>query len=844
MTKNVIFRVVFLSLSMLLIAGVSHGQATNSSWNGGTGTWNTAGNWTPNTVPNNGGSTYNVTIDSGGSDVVTLNISPTINLLNLGGASGGSAFLEDASGSPETLAITGALTIGATGELLLQYGSTATAASATNAGSIVLQGGSSLTVSGNLSNSNFVGTDYYGGSSTSSLTVTGTFTNNAGAGFYVGANDGSTDVDSVGTLVNNGLLNIGTGATLKLTNQPNGVTDVGAGSHIQLLGTLKAGSNNGLVNLASIEGELQLENGQSLTLTPATLTLSSTGFLDIQANSSVTATNITNSGTVATDYYGGGTTSSLTVTGTFTNNAGAGFYVGANDGSTDVDSVGTLVNNGLLNIGEGATLALTKVGGTSTNTGTIHVGDGSGAGTLKIEGNTTLTGTTGKVILSNYAGNIIGGTGTFTNEKNTIEGSGNIGNGTMGLNNQGTIDADQSVPLIIQASGTVSNSLTMEASAGSILQLDAGSYSQTSTGNILATGTNATVDLESGVAITGGKLTMTGTTADIDLVGTSPTLTLSGVSISGTGALELGDGSTTTLIGTITNTGTVDLNSTGDTTTLNIGANSVILSGTGKIILASNGKGVITGASGGVLHNGNTIEGPGNIGDGVIGVVNTGIIETVAKQTGETEIDAGTLGFSNQGTVEAVASTTIYIDNTANQFLNYNSGTGTLTGGTYIVDGTLNVDGLNITTDAANITVSGTAAKFTNLTTGKSALTNLATIAAGGTLDLISQTFDTVGNFTNNGTLDVGASSKFVVLAADTLTNFSGNTLTGGVYNITGTLEFTGANIVNNDASITLTGTKALIENSTNSANALAGFANNEAGATFDCRTHDGLQLI
>jgi hypothetical protein len=120
--KSLTSRIAFVCLAVLLIASAAFSQ-TNSSWSGGTGTWNTAGSWTPSGVPNNGGGhTYNVTIDSGGADVVTLNISPTINLLNLGAASGGSAELEDASGSPETLTVTGALAVGATGELNLEYG--------------------------------------------------------------------------------------------------------------------------------------------------------------------------------------------------------------------------------------------------------------------------------------------------------------------------------------------------------------------------------------------------------------------------------------------------------------------------------------------------------------------------------------------------------------------------------------------------------------------------------------------------------------------------------------------------------------------------------------------------
>jgi len=54
--------------------------------------------------------------------------------------------------------------------------------------------------------------------------------------------------------------------------------------------------------------------------------------------------------------------------------------------------------------------------------------------------------------------------------------------------------------------------------------------------------------------------------------------------------------------------------------------------------------------------------------------------------------------------------------------------------------------------------------------------------------------FTTTGNLTNNGALTVGAADSFVVNG--NLTNFSGTTLTGGGYNISGALQFNGANIV------------------------------------------------
>jgi hypothetical protein len=96
----------------------------NSSWNGGTGTWNTPSDWTPAGVPNNsGGTTYDVTIDSGGTDAVTLNMQAAISSLVLGGTTGSSS-LTNLSGNAETLEVTGATTINSTGSLAFGNAST------------------------------------------------------------------------------------------------------------------------------------------------------------------------------------------------------------------------------------------------------------------------------------------------------------------------------------------------------------------------------------------------------------------------------------------------------------------------------------------------------------------------------------------------------------------------------------------------------------------------------------------------------------------------------------------------------------------------------------------------
>ena len=90
------------------------------------------------------------------------------------------------------------------------------------------------------------------------FTLSGTFTNNASGQFIVGNDNNTSDVANVGTLSNSGYVYIGTGATLNLTNQASGITDVVSGSRLQVAGTFKAGANSALAHLNSIEGELDL----------------------------------------------------------------------------------------------------------------------------------------------------------------------------------------------------------------------------------------------------------------------------------------------------------------------------------------------------------------------------------------------------------------------------------------------------------------------------------------------------------------------------------------------------------------------------------------------------------
>ena len=170
--------------------------------------------------------------------------------------------------------------------------------------------------------------------------------------------------------------------------------------------------------------------------------------------------------------------------------------------STAVDPIigaltGTL--SGTHSVANGTTLSIT---GTVNNTGTIALNAAGSGADLAIVGAATLTGA-GKVTLSNNIGNVIGSNGvaaTLTNVNNTISGAGTIGDSHLTLNNQGTINANGSLALVIATgSNSVTNSGTLEATSAGGLDINSNvSNSKT----IEALGTNAKVVIESQITDT------------------------------------------------------------------------------------------------------------------------------------------------------------------------------------------------------------------------------------------------------------------------------------------------------------------------------------------------------
>ena len=154
----------------------------------------------------------------------------------------------------------------------------------------------------------------------------------------------------------------------------------------------------------------------------------------------------------------------------FINNGGAVTMTNGLNSSTPIDNL-TVSSSSSLAIAVGNNLTIT--GSTLANAGAITL-NSTGIATYIVIGapSVTLSGG-GTITMSNDAGNFIVGsatTNTLTNEE-TIRGAGSIGGGngstSLTLVNSGTIDANQSAGMTIQANGGTTNTGTLESTAGS-----------------------------------------------------------------------------------------------------------------------------------------------------------------------------------------------------------------------------------------------------------------------------------------------------------------------------------------------------------------------------------------
>jgi hypothetical protein len=122
------------------------------------------------------------------------------------------------------------------------------------------------------------------------------------------------------------------------------------------------------------------------------------------------------------------------------------------------------------------------------------------------------------------------------------------------------------------------------------------------------------------------------------------------------GNMTIGDGAVLPLSGVVNNTGTIELNSAGSGTDLQLIEHGVTLEGAGQVILTDNVENAISGTSADVTLTNvdNIISGAGQIGAGQLTLINEGTIDATGANS--LTIDTGANVLANSGTLEATGS--------------------------------------------------------------------------------------------------------------------------------------------------------------------------------------------
>ncbi|WP_426442478.1 DUF4347 domain-containing protein [Bradyrhizobium genosp. P] len=234
-----------------------------------------------------------------------------------------------------------------------------------------------------------------------------------------------------------------------------------------------------------------------------------------------------------------------------------------------------------------------------------------------------------------------------------------------------------------------------------------------------------------------------------------------------TGAMTVSDGAILPLGGTIDNTGTIALNSTGDETDLEIIVQGVTLQGGGQVTLSDNSQNVIFGgAAGATLTNvDNTISGAGQLGQGQMTLVNEGTIDATGANA--LIIDTGSNIIANSGTLEATGGGGLIVNSAVD-----NSGSLSANGGNLTLEGAVTGNGTATISGAATLEFGAASAEA-------------ASFAAGATgtlkLDQSSSFTGSVSGFTSGDALDL----TDIAFGANSTLGYAANTNgTGGTLSI------------------------------------------------------------
>ncbi len=554
-------------------------------------------------------------------------------------------------------------------------------------------------------------------------------------------------------------------------------------------------------------------------------------------------------------------------------NSGENILINLTTAATDVDQSFTIGTLTLSNAGDSATIlngVTLAMEGNISNAGTITLANGavlnefgttintiSNSGTIALNssGSTTelMVGSTaggqtitlsggGRLTMSNNVNNVITGateSDTLFN-KGTISGAGQIGAVQLTLANSGTINANASAGMTIDAAGGVTNTGTIEATGGATLRLlnmGGETLGIINTGGTITA--NSSTLIVSGTTINGGAVTLTGAatlqmggstiqggtltnsaTGTIEIEASSNTLggtienpaggtikidhaallalagnisnqgtiddsgglTLAG-NLSNAGTINILDGGYLGLASDISNASTINLASVGDATELAVDAD-ITLSG-GKLTMSNNANNVIfAGVGWGVtLTNEETISGAGQIGAPAVGagpltLVNSGTINANAS-AGMTIETLG--GLTNTGTIEATGGATLQLLDMGPQEFTQPI---VNTGGTISANAsTLSLTSTTILGGAVTLTGASTLQMNDSMIQGATLTTSTTGIieSVGGTSIIDASTV----NFHNTGTLETNGGDLTIEGPGTTFftnDNQTTGTLTGGTY--------------------------------------------------------------
>lgn len=510
--------------------------------------------------------------------------------------------MEATSGA--TLVLSGTTIANAGGKLSAATGTLQVSNSTINGGTVTLTGASNL----QLSNGTIHGGSTVTGSSTATIEALG-YTNNTLGGTINNPAGGVVKLDNAAVLnLENG--SYPTLGTVNLNSTGNN-TELVVNGGVTLSGGSVTMSNNAqnyvfgaaagdtLTNQETIQGAGHIGNGNMTLVNSGTINANQSAGMTIATNGGTTNTgtieavsgaSLAFSGTTVANR--GGTISANGSVLQLTNsvvNGGTVTLTGASDlqlstgtihgGSTlnnsptgtiealgyTTSTLGGTINNpagGLVKLDNAAVLNIEN--GTYPSLGTVNLNSTGNYTELLINGGVTLSG--GTVTLSNNPNNYIfgGAAGDTLTNLETIQGAGNIGNnGRLALVNSGLINANQSNPLLIQASSLTNNG-TLQVGSGDVLHVEGGTFNNFSTSTLTGGTYNTSGTLEiDNLGSSGGEIVtnaanivLNGASASfVDAGGKSAIANLA-INAPGSG-FSLTGGSNFTTVSNFTNNGTL-----------------------------------------------------------------------------------------------------------------------------------------------------------------------------------------------------------------------------------------------------------------------------------------------